>query len=191
MIRPMNPRESRIAAILLLFVILALLAVAVYLPLRAKHRHYDDAIESLLDRQARYHRIASSRPDIEAAIEALGKLDTRKYYLTNRGPALAAAEIQQIVQTLVEANGLRMESMQVAPHKDEDGRRRIVVNFQLAGAIAPMQRVLHALETTEPYLFVENLMIRAMVPRNYKPQPLVEPEITAQFDLSGYAMVRP
>lgn len=188
--RSLKPLESRWLAVLLLVAVVAALVFMVARVERQQHEKYDAAIADRLDQIARYGRVAASRGDYEKAIATVKGLGGEKFYLKSSSPALAAADIQQIVQTLVEAHGMRQESVQIAPHKDEDGRRQITVNLRLRGKLSGLQHVLYSLETTQPYLFVDNLSIQSTVRMNYVPVPDVEPEVTAQFDLSGYAMVQ-
>ena len=188
--RALKPLESRLLAVFLLLAILAAVVTAVVVANRRAHAYYDEAIATWLDQMARYDRVAATRGDYEKTIASVKARDASKFYLKASAPALAAADIQQVVQTLVEANGLRSESMQIAPHKDEGGRRQITLNLRLRGKLAGVQNMLYALETTQPYLFVDNLNIQSTVRFNFVPTPGVEPEVMAQFDLSGYALLK-
>ncbi len=188
--RPLRPAESRALALGLL---IALIVAAVYAVIeidRRLHAHYDAAIETQLDLLARYNRIAGMRVDYERAITDIKTRDADKFFLKASAPALAAADIQQIVQTLIEANGLRAESMQVAPHKDHDGYRQISLNMRLRGKLGGVQQMLHSLEATQPYLFVDNLAVQSTVRGNFVPRHDVEPEVMLQMDVSGLARIR-
>lgn len=188
--RALRPMENRVLAALLLLVILAAAVTAVVVVDHRLHAHYDEAIAARLDQIARYNRVAATRADYEKAIASVKARDAGKFYLKASAPALAAADIQQVVQTVVEANSLRTESMQIAPHKDEGGRRQITVNLRLRGKLDGVQNMLYALETTQPYLFVDNLNIQSTVRFNFVPTPGIEPEVLAQFDLSGFATLK-
>jgi hypothetical protein len=54
-----------------------------------------------------------------------------------------------------------------------------------------LRQVLHALEGREPYMFLDNLTVRAQVPPGFKPQAGFEPEVFVQFDVSAYASIPP
>jgi general secretion pathway protein M len=191
--RPLSYFEKRLLAILLLIAVLAGLAFAVAIPYRSMQRSYDEAIETRLDLLARYNRIAAIHDDVKRMITDVKSKDAKKFYLKSSAPALAAADIQQIVQTLVEVGGLQLDSMQIAPPKNEDGYRKNSLNLRLRGKLGGLQNMLYSLETTQPYLFVDNLSIQATVRQSafgpYVPTPGVEPEVISQFDLSGYALV--
>ena len=188
--KPLTPIQSRLLAVFLLVAGVAALAVAIAIPLQRMHKEYDTTIEERRDRIARYDRIAAGRDEMEKAIAAVKARDAGKFYLKSSAPALAAADIQQIVQALVEVNGLRQESTGIAPHKDEGERRKITVILRLRGKLQGLQHFLYSIESTQPYLFVDNVNIQSTVRQTYIPQPGVEPEVTAALEVSGYAMKR-
>lgn len=185
----LTPMRSRALAILLLLVACALLGLALYLPVRGAHLHYDTAIEENLDRMARYLRIAAQKKQVETDIAAIKGKDARRHYLKAASPALAAAEVQQLAQAIIDANALKVESTQIAPHKDEQGRRKVTINYRLRGQLPALQKMLYELEMLIPYVFIDNLVFRSSVVRAFRPVPGVEPEVLVQFDLYGFALV--
>lgn len=187
--RALTPAQSRLLAIVLLLAVVALAALAVYVPWQRLHQHYDTAIEDQLDRTARYLRIAAQQNSVEANIAAIKKLKSERYYLTASAPALAAAEVQQMALAIVEANQVKVESTQIAPHKDEGTHRRVVVNFRLRAPLPAMQKALYELEAVAPYLYIDNLVALSSVARVYRPAPGVEPDVQVQFDLYGFARI--
>ena len=71
----------------------------------------------------------------------------------------------------------------------DDGRfKQVPVTVQANANILVTRRILHALESNEPYLFVDSLLVRAQVPPGYKPPPGFEPEMFIQFEVSGFAI---
>lgn len=187
----MTASQSRFAAVGLLILVAALLAAAVALPTWWLHRHYDNHLEDYSDRLARYRRVAAMRPAIEEAIATLEKRDAHKYYLKGASPTLTAAELQGYVARVIESRKGRIISTQVLPAKDEGkttGPTKVVLSVQMNTAIVPLQLVLHALETGEPYLFIDQLVVRASQGRGYKPVPGVQPEFNVQMTIHGYAL---
>ncbi|RPJ37719.1 MAG: hypothetical protein EHM21_17850 [Chloroflexi bacterium] len=189
MIRPLTPLQSKSLALALLVLVFVLFALALAMPVMLAHRHYDASIEQLTDRMERYHRIIAMAPGLKAGLEQVKVRDGQKFYLKNVTPALAAAEIQEIVKTVIGAQSGKLTSIQIIPHKDDGGYRQIAVNLQFSGTIVSIQKILYALETQRPYLFVDNLSIRSRLMSNYRAAPGVEPEYFVQFDLIGYALI--
>lgn len=189
MMRPLTPLQSKSLALALLALVFVLAALALAVPAMLVHRHYDAAIEQLTDRMERYYRIIAMTPGLKAGLEQVKARDGRKFYLKNAAPALAAAEIQEFAKTVIEAQKGKLTSIQIIPHKDDGGYRQIAVNLQFSGSIASIQKILYALETRQPYLFVDNLSIRSRLMSNYRAAPGVEPEYFVQFDLIGYTLI--
>jgi general secretion pathway protein M len=183
-----TPEKRRNAAVgLLALVVFAALAI-VALPLWLAHRHYGDALDDIDRRLTRYERLAAARPLLQEKLEAIRALGSRKYFLKASAASLSAAEIQERARQFVEGNGGRLISVQVAQPK-EDGRfRQVTVSVQLNANIMALRKILHAMETAEPYLFVDNLMVRSQVPPGFKATPGFEPEMFIQLDVSGFAI---
>lgn len=187
----LTPTQSKYAALALLVIALALLVAAIAWPILRLHQHYDTHIEEYSDHLARFQRVAASRPDIESALEAVQQKEGRKFYLLAATPTLAAAELQNLVTKIVESQQGRVISSQSLPTKeDAKGSKttKVTVSVQLAAAIVPLQLILHTIEVTEPYLFVDQATIRANQGRVYKPVPGVQPEVSVQLTVSAFAL---
>lgn len=185
-----NPAYSRAAAMLLLILVLAVFAWVVYQMLGLYHSRYDEAIDNRLRIIAGYNRVAAGRSVYESVIERSKKLDTARQYLKSSSPALAAAEMQEIATSALAYSQMKQNSVNIAPHRDIDGRRMITVNYVLRGTLEATQKMLYALESSTPLLFVDNLSIRSSVSsRHWRPTPNLEPEVQVQFDLYGYSRI--
>ena len=181
--------QSRFAAVLLLLVVIAVLAAAIALPTLWLHKRYDNAIEEASDRLGRYLRVAALRPAIDEAIQAAAKTDAQRFFLHGATASLAGAELQRLVAQLVEKHKGRVATTQVLPQKEEGkagAAVKISVSIQFNASAAPLQLILHALETNEPYLFIDHLTVRSNHGRTYKAVPGVQPEFAAQMTVSGY-----
>jgi general secretion pathway protein M len=174
---------------------LALLVVAVIAPIGILaggfwylNRYYTNRLEETSGQLARYQRIAAARPTAARDLELMRTHDPKRFFLRTGAAALSAAEAQEALRQVVEANGGRLITMQ-APNSRVDGRyRQVTVNVQLTANVVALRRILGAIEARTPYLFVDNLMVRSQVPSNFKPGPGSEPEMFVQFDVSGYSL---
>ncbi len=188
----MNPDQNRRLALGLLVAVVVLVVATIAIPAWwVTNRYYGvklDETQGLLDR---YQRIASMRPTVARDIEVMRAHDPRKFFLRSGAAALSAAEAQEAVRAIVEANGGRLITMQ-APNTRVEGRyRQVTVNVQLTASVIALRKILNAIETRTPFLFVDNLMVRSQVPSNFKPGPGAEPEMFVQFDVSGYSLEGP
>jgi general secretion pathway protein M len=180
--------KRRKAAIGFLAAAIVTAVAAIALPLWLSHTHYDEALEDIDRRLVRYERLAAARPALQQKLEAVRALGSRKYFLKASAASLSAAEIQERVRQFVEGQGGRLISVQVAQPKEEGSFRQVTVTVQANANITATRKILHAVETGEPYLFVDSMTIRAQVPPGFKPAPGFEPEMFIQLDISGYAV---
>lgn len=187
--RALTPRQNRALAIALLAGSVLALGAMVAVPTWLLHARYDRAIEDFSDRLARYRRVAALRPQIEDSIKAVEAHAGRQYYLKSASPGSAAAELQGLVTRIAEANKGRIMSSQALPAK-EDGKGgepvKAATTMQLNASITSLLAILHAIETHHPYLFVEQLTVRAGQGRGYRPAPGVEPDYVVQITVAGY-----
>lgn len=184
----LTPQQSKAAALALLAGALLLAAAAVAVPLWLLNRHYDGAIEDASTRLERYYRIAGMREGLQKNIAQVKALGAANHFLKNPSPALAAAEIQEQAKNIVETNGGKLNSIQILPHKDDGLYRQVSVTLQLTGPLSATKKMLHALESARPYLFIDNLSIRSPMGYASRNASATEPELVVQFDLTGYAL---
>lgn len=179
--------RSRRLAVGLLAALVVLVAIAIFLIAWIPNRHYSSALDDSMGKLDRYSRIAGTQPEVAKRLQAMRAHDPRKFFLRSGPAALSAAEAQEALRAIVEANGGRLITMQ-APNARDDGRyRQVTVNVQLTANIIALRKILHSIETRTPFLFVDNLMVRSQVPSNFRPGAGAEPEMFVQFDVSGYA----
>jgi len=185
---PMNGhRDRRIALALLVFAVVAAIAI-VAVPVWMRYRFYDTALTESANRLDRYGRIAATRPMVVKQIDALRGKDPRRYFLRSGAPALSAAEAQEAVRSLIETSGGRLITMQAPVSKDDGRYRLITATVQLQANIFALRKLLAAIDSHVPFLFVDTLTIRSQVPATFKPQAGAEPEMFVQLDVSGYAL---
>jgi general secretion pathway protein M len=183
-----DPARSRQLAVGLLVAVALAVVAAVAIPVWMLHRHYDTALAEDRDMLERYRRIASTRPLLKRELDAMRARDPRKFFLRSGGAALSAAEAQEVLRSLVESSGGRLISMQAPASKDEGRYRQVTVNAQLTANIFTLRKILFAIESGTPFLFIDNLMVRTQVPGNFKPAPGAEPDMFVSFEIYGYAL---
>lgn len=123
-----TPWISRLAALLLL----ALVIFGVYLflvePLVVGYDAIDREIDDAQEQLAHFERLATMRP---AVAQQLQQVDSKKtaqgYYLSGGTDALAAAGLQDRINALVADNGGTLRSTQPMPGVEELGFRRITL----------------------------------------------------------------
>ena len=187
----LTPRQSRALALSLLLLVVSAAVAAVALPTWLLHERYDSYLEDYTDRLQRYRRVEALRPAIEEATKAVEARAGRQYYLKAASTALSAAELQGSVTRIIETHKGRIASSQALPGK-EDGKAtepvKVAISVQMSSSIVSLLLILHSLETSQPYLFVDQLIVSANQGRGYKPVPGVQPEYVVQLTVSGFAL---
>lgn len=185
-----SPLQKRLVAVALAVAATGAIVAAIALPTMWLHQRYDQYLETYTDRLTRYRRVADMRPAVEQAIKAAEKKDSKKFYLKGGSPTLAAAELQGLITRIVESNQGKVMSSQIIQPRDDGkkpaGAHAVSVSVQLGAAIIPLQLILHALETTEPFLFIDKVSVHANQGRGYKPIPGTQPEFAVQLTAHAY-----
>ncbi len=186
-----TPRSRRVFALALLAAVSVAAVAVIALPVYFVRAHFDNEIARMQRQLTAFSALNRQRPQIVQAVDLLKSRDARKYFLRGASPALASAELQEATKSAVENNGGRVLSTQALSGSDESGYRRVGAMFQINSNIQNLRRILYALETKEPYLFVDALSVRAQVSASYKPSPGVEPDMFIQFEIFAYALSAP
>jgi hypothetical protein len=182
-----TPQARRAAALGLLLVLLLAMGALIAVPVLKLHEHYDTALETLRFRFDKLRTVAAQRPETQKALTAVKGENASRFFLKNTAPNLAGSELQDIVRAAVEKGGARLTSVQVGAPKEEGRYRQIVLNVQVIGNVTTLQKTLHALESTVPYVFVDMLRINSTQFRGARVAAGLEPDVTVQMDISAYA----
>lgn len=180
-----TPSANRNVALGLLALAIAGVIALVAGPAWWLYDRYESRASSLARQYTGYSSLNQMQPALIKSVETLKARDTKKYFLKGTTAALAGAELQDLARGLIEANNGKLLSSQLLPHKDENGYRQVNATITMMANIQNLRQFLYALETRDPYLFVDNLTVRSQVPSNFKPQPGIEPELFVQFDVAG------
>ncbi|MBK1672617.1 hypothetical protein CKO35_04750 [Ectothiorhodospira shaposhnikovii] len=176
-LRALPPDRQRLLAATLLALPLILLPLLVLGPLVAQHRHYADAIDQGRHRLERTHQALERLPGVQAEVAALeAALKRSGAYIERTAPALAAADLQQIISELAERHGITIGSAQVLSPVEGPHATRVAVRLNLGGDMAALAALLRAVENHQPLLMVQHLSLqpdRRRVRRNAPDQPVV------------------
>jgi general secretion pathway protein M len=186
--KPLKPIQKKAAALVILAVVVALVLGAIALPVIMLNQHYNEALDDATSRLERYSRIVGTRDSLQKQALEVKALEGQQHFLKSASPALAAAELQEKAQSVFDANGAKVNSIQVLPHKDDGLYRQVTVQVQLLAPLTAVKAMLFGVESAHPYLFLDNFSIRATNTQVSRVEPANEPELVVQFDLTGYAL---
>jgi general secretion pathway protein M len=191
---PADQKKRRWLAITLLVLALGSIIAVIVVPAVLLHRHYDESIAKFSRQVSTQTAFNALRPRLSQKLELLKSRDVKKLFLKGASSALASAELQDIVRATIDGNGGRVGGSSVPPNapKDEGPYRQVTANFSFSANNVNLRRVIHALESKEPYLYIDTLVISASVPPGWRPPPnSVEPEMNFVLDVHAFALRTP
>lgn len=159
--------------------------------LLARYHYYREFLEQQQARLQQVNRIAASREPIQQLITKIAQdQGITAQYLPQSAPALAAAELQQRIRSVVEAAGGTLRSTQALPPVEEGNTVKVAVSVMLTGDTGNLEKILYDLEGQTPLLFVDNLEISARENRQRLPGGRMATysriQLSVQFEVSGY-----
>jgi general secretion pathway protein M len=184
----LTPTQSKSAALAILVVAIVAVLSAIALPIWLLNQRYDIAVEDAATRLEKYSRIVGMRDGLVKKAMEVKVLESSHHFLKSASPALAAAELQEQAKIILDENGGKLNSIQILPHKDDGLYRQVSVSLQLTAPLSSVKAMLYALESAHPYLFVDNLQIRAINMIATRIDSANEADLFVQFDLTGYAL---
>ena len=192
---PYDPSKRRWVAVALLLLATALVIAAFAVPALLLHRHYDDGIAKMGRQVSTQTAFNGLRPRLTEKLELLKKRDVKKMYLKGASSALALAELQETVRATIEASGGRVmnsSSVQGSTPKEDGSYRQIAAIFTLNANSQNLRRLLYALETKEPYILIDSIVIQPQIQSGFRPAPgAAEPEMYVQLDVRAFALRTP
>jgi len=155
---------SRLAALALLLALPLALVLALAGPLQRSHAALDAEIERLQDRIARFERLIAAREQLSrAGADLEERLSAETGLLPVTGEALAAAELQQLLDRLLREQGGHLESVQARPAESVEQAggelQRIAIRVQLVAPLAGILGLMAEIEAHRPYLFLDSLSL--------------------------------
>jgi general secretion pathway protein M len=181
---------SRLLAVALVLLAGLALVRLLVLPVLAAYADTAASIEQSQTLLQRYRALAAQRPRLEEELAAQRKAEVASVaYLEGESDALAAAALQDQVRAIITRAGGELRSTQILPVEaagPETSVRRASLRLQLAVDVAGLQQLLYELETSEPYLFVDDINIRERRLRRLRDEEEEAPVLDVSLEVSGY-----
>jgi len=181
------PIAERAVALALALGLGLLVTVVGVLPFVDSVRETDEALEYDREIIARLSRSTAHSGSFATQIDVLvARLNESGLYIRADTEPLAAASVQEHLKSAVGLHGGELRSVQSLPSLQEDSLTRIGLRVVMTAPIGPMIRVLHELETGEPYLFVDELQVKSTTRRRKRTEEASTSVISVRFDVYGY-----
>jgi len=157
-------------------------------------------ISDAQEKLTRYRRQIATLPGLQAELEQVrSNEDVKAFYYDAATPQLAGAQMQRELQDMVKQAGARLISAQILPTDAEEQPPRVSIRTQIQGETDALLDVLYQIEHARPFLFVDQLSVRATArsvarrnPRlrgrrsSARQQP--QGQLTVRLDVFGYAL---
>jgi len=192
MLRPGSLVAKVVALAILAIVLLAAYRFAVQ-PLIQAYLGTNEEITRANELLQRYKVLAAEQPALSERLAALKDDDqVLSGYLEGPSDALAAAQLQDLAADAIAAAGGEILSAQILQATDiEDGPpsiRRTGLKLRLAATIDGLASILYDLETIEPRLFVDQLLVVSTNARRRSDRANSGSNLDVRLDLFGYVL---
>jgi general secretion pathway protein M len=181
--------SGRLLALALLLLPLALAYRLVALPLWQAYQEQSTQLTLAQDNLERFQRLAARLAALrEQAAQLRDESVLAPFLLDADNDALAAAQVQQRLKDLAQANGGRILSTRVLSGEASGPFKEVTINARLQIPLEGLQVMMHALETTRPFLFFEEISIMNR-PRRRGRQIVDDPNLETRLTLFGLRRV--
>jgi len=175
--------RGRVLALCMALIPLILVVNYVLWPLVSSYVSSGDDLVSTRDEIRHYRRLLNELPALQEAATRLERTRPLSPYLlagTNR--ALAAAGLQKQLQDAATQHGVTILSLRVQNPVSAGPLERISVEARLRAGTRELRDLLYFIETTRPYLFIEDLSINV---RNRGRRSTATGRLEARLTLHG------
>lgn len=189
MLRP-GSLIAKMAAVAILVILLLASYQLIVQPLMGLYQTNQDKITHSHELLQRYQALADERP---ALTERLAGLDDDQEafagYLEGPSDALAAAQLQNLATEIIEATKGDIKSSQTLPVvaiEADPTVRRPGVKLRFETSIDGLAAALYDLETVEPHLFIDQMIVTSGRVRRANPEADEDTKLDVRLDLFGY-----
>ena len=187
MIEKLNPQQRRLLALAILVLALGAVFSVSVLPVLLANQHYQETIASLENRLQQLQRAAAIGDTLQPQYEQLKRWHSSDaHYLKSNSAALAAAELQRLVKRIIVAKNAEVVSTQILTTRQEEGFDRVALKVRIRGELENIVQAFHVLETGEPFVFLENVSVRASRGRRVRGQVATLQTLDIDMELIGY-----
>lgn len=157
-----NGRRGQATALGLLIVVIIIVAEFFVSPLIDRYLEIDDDIFAMRRDAQRYTLLLGEREPLSALITQIERENPLSpITLHGENTALAAAELQQIMQQSAARNDVRLLSLRIVnPDAAEVSMEQVIVEARALAQVGNLRGMLFELETGSPYVFLRAISIR-------------------------------
>ena len=187
MMDTLTDRQRRLLALAILLLVLCAICSITVVPVLLANQHYRETIAGMEGRLAQLQRAAAIGTGLQPQYEQLRRWqETDSHYLKSSSSALAAAELQRLLKRIVVTNHAEVLSTQILTAAQEQDLNRISLKVRIRGTLGDIVQVFYAVETSEPFMFLENISVRAKSGRRGRSKIPAPQLLDVDLELIGY-----
>lgn len=163
---PQDPRASRLTAIGLLVAVVGLVyLVFFHFTFVQPWLAAGDRIQELEQQLARYRSVAAQRAELERQLEKVRTFQkTNDYFLTGASANLAGAQLSRRLKQIIASrtpsgSQCRVTTTTALPNREPERFVRVSVGVHMRCELEGLRKVLYALESGSPFVFLDNVML--------------------------------
>ncbi len=158
----LTPWQHATLSVGLTLVVTGLLFFILVSPALSGRAAYQERLEALQFQLQNFSMAVEQTSILETELAALASREINQAnFLEQKSRALAAADLQRLLDLLIEETGGILISTQVLPDTGNNSIfPEITVSVHLRGATTSLQKLLYRLDSGQPLLFMDNLLIQ-------------------------------
>lgn len=185
-LKPRISRQRMLALVILALAIVVLCSVTV-LPVLWAHQHYEETISGMEHQLQQLQRAAAIGASLQPQYEQLKRWQaTDSHYLKSSSAALGAAELQRLLNRIAAQKNVDILSTQTLATTQEQDLTRINLKVRIRGSLENIVQAFHAIEASEPFMFLDNISVRARGGRRTGKKLSVSRHLDVDLELFGY-----
>jgi general secretion pathway protein M len=188
----LSPLLRRVLAIAILLTLVFAVFSGIVAPVLEGYQADLRSIDLMRAAIARSQGIANDLPAFRSELAGLRQQPASQGgFLQGPNESMIAAQFQNRVKHVVETARGELRSTQILPSREEGRFRRIAIRGQMSVGTAALQRTFHELESTSPFLFIDNVEIRARLAPRQRDRSIQDMVLEVRFDVYGYQRSAP
>ena len=188
-----QPGTNRLAAILILVIVLLLVYLGCFHWFILRHLEYGAEIGELSEQLGRYQRVAAQRSDYETLLQGLqARKSDENLFLEgddfNEAAAGMSERLSQMISVQAE-DSCQIVSRQPVRPRVQERFEKVTVNVRMRCGIEDLKKVLYALETGVPMVVADEVTVikpRSRRRRSSSREPEAGQLLDIRFNMSGY-----
>jgi type II secretory pathway component PulM len=159
----LNPQQRRLAWLLGGGLVILLLYLVVVSPLLSLEDSWSQDLARQRQLLVKYQSLVQGKAQVLEANKAMkaALARTESQFLSGSGPAVASAELQEIIKSLARDHGVQLTSTKVLTPREAGLYLEVPVQLQLSGTVGQLLTIIYHLEHHKKLLFIPDLEINA------------------------------